>query len=81
MAKIKGVNMGEYQATHEEWKAYRWCIRNSIYISPKATGEATWTVTITNKGITNQDPKDYIKVVIWKTVFKYYKYYYDKYKI
>ena len=24
MAKSKGVNMGEYLATLEEWKAYRW---------------------------------------------------------
>jgi hypothetical protein len=81
MAKSKGINMGEYLATPEEWEAYRWCIRNAIYIAPKALTEARWTITITNKGITNQDPESYTKVVIWETVFKYYKYYYDKYKI
>jgi hypothetical protein len=79
MAKSKGVNMGDYLATPGEWEAYRWCIRNAIYIAPKALTEARWTITITNKGITNQDPESYTKVVIWETVFKYYKYYYDKY--
>jgi len=42
--------------------------------------DARWTITITNKGKTNQDPESYLRVVIWETVFKYYKYYYDKYK-
>ena len=79
MAKSKGINMGEYLATPEERKAYRWCIRNAIHIAPKALTEARWTITITNKGITNQDPESYTKVVIWETVFKYYKHYYDKY--
>jgi len=79
MAKSKGINMGEYLATHEEWEAYRWCIRNAIHIAPKALTEARWTITITNKGITNQDPESYTKVVIWETVFNYYKHYYDKY--
>ena len=79
MAKSKGINMGEYLATTEEWEAYRWCIRNAIHIAPKALTEARWTITITNKEITNQDPESYTKVVIWETVFKYYKHYYDKY--
>ena len=79
MAKSKGVNMGEYLATSEEWEAYRWCISNAIHIAPKALTEARWTITITNKGITHQDPESYTKVVIWETVFKYYKHYYDKY--
>ena len=79
MAKSKGINMGEYLATPEEWKAYRWCVRNAIHIAPKALTEARWTITITNKGITNQDPESYTKVVIWETVFNYYKHYYDKY--
>ncbi len=79
MAKSKGINMGEYLATLEEWEAYRWCIRNAIHIAPKALTGARWTITITNKGITNQDPESYTKVVIWETVFKYYKHYYDKY--
>ena len=79
MAKSKGINMGEYLATDDEWNAYRWCVRNAIHIAPKALTEARWTITITNKGITNQDPESYTKVVIWETVFKYYKHYYDKY--
>ena len=79
MAKSKGINMGEYLATDDEWNAYRWCVRNAIHIAPKALTEARWTITITNKGVTNQDPESYTKVVIWETIFKYYKHYYDKY--
>jgi len=79
MAKSKGINMGEYLATDDEWNAYRWCVRNAIHIAPKALTEARWTITITNKEVTNQDPESYTKVVIWETIFKYYKHYYDKY--
>ena len=81
MAKKKVGDMGEYLASPEQWEAYRWCIRNAIHVSPKALTDARWTITITNKGITNQDPESYTRVIIWETVFKYYKYYYDKYKI
>jgi hypothetical protein len=80
MAKSKGATMGEYLATAEEWKAYRWCLRNNIYIAPKAVTEVRWTITVTNKGKTNQDPENYPKVVIWEKVFNYYKHYYNKYE-
>ena len=38
--------MGSYLPTSEEAKAYHWCINNGIFISPFATGDATWYIDI-----------------------------------
>jgi len=80
MAKKGKVNMGNYMPDESEFKAYRWCITNNIYIAPKALTEARWSIVITNKDKTNEDPNSYTKVDIWKKIYEYYKYYYDKYK-
>ena len=39
MAWSKKINMGTYVASELELKAYIWCIRNKIYIAPKAISE------------------------------------------
>jgi hypothetical protein len=80
MAKKRGVDMGEYIADEKEWEAYRWCIRNNIFIAPKALTEARWSIVITNKNITHEDPNSYTKTVIWEKIYEYYKYYYNKYE-
>ena len=74
----KKVNMGNYNATDYETKAYAWCIRNKIYIAPKAINDAKWSIVITNNGKTYEDPSHYIKGLIWKKIYEYYKYYYEK---
>ena len=78
MAWGKKVNMGTYNATKHELKAYRWCIRNKIYIAPKAITEARWSITIENNGRTYEDPNHYIKGLIWEKIYEYYRYYYEK---
>ena len=78
MAWGKKVNMGTYNATEHELKAYRWCIHNKIYIAPKAITEARWSITIENNGRTYEDPNHYIKGLIWKKIYEYYRYYYEK---
>jgi hypothetical protein len=78
MAWGKKVNMGTYNATEHELKAYRWCIRNKIYIAPKAINEALWAITIENNGRTYEDPSHYIKGLIWEKIYEYYRYYYEK---
>ena len=80
MAKSKGINMGEYLATPEEWEAYRWCVNNNIYIAPKALTDARWSIVITNNNKTNEDPNSYTKTDIWIKIYEYYKYYYKKYE-
>ena len=47
------VNMGTYNPTIVETEAYIWCIRNKIYIAPKAINDARWSIVITNNGITH----------------------------
>ena len=78
MAWGKKINMGNYNATDHELKAYAWCIRNKIYIAPKAINDAKWSIVITNKGKTHEDPSHYIKDLIWEKIYEYYKYYYEQ---
>ena len=65
--------------TSEETKAYHWCINNGIFISPFATGDATWYIDIEIKNKTNRSPDSYGKDTIWIKMYEFYKYYYDKY--
>ena len=78
MAWAKKISMGTYVASELELEAYRWCIRNKIYIAPKAINEALWSIVITNNGRTHEDPSHYIKGLIWEKIYEYYKYYYEK---
>ena len=80
MAKKGKVNMGTYMPDELEFKAYRWCISNNIYIAPKALTEARWSIVITNNNKTNEDPNSYTKADIWIKIYEYYKYYYNKYE-
>ncbi len=70
--------MGLYSPSELELKAYIWCIRNKIYIAPKAINETRWSIVITNNGRTYEDPSQYIKDLIWEKIYEYYKYYYEK---
>ena len=78
MAWGKKINMGTYSASKLELEAYIWCIRNKIYIAPKAINETRWTIVITNNGKTHEDPSHYIKDLIWEKIYEYYKYYYEQ---
>jgi hypothetical protein len=80
MAKKSKINMGSYMPNEDEFKAYRWCVNNSIYIAPKALTEARWSIVITNNNKTNEDPNSYLKNDIWVKIYEYYKYYYKKYE-
>ena len=80
MSKKGKVNMGSYMPDELEFKAYRWCINNNIYIAPKALTEARWSIVITNNNKTNEDPNSYLKNDIWVKIYEYYKYYYNKYE-
>ncbi len=76
----KGViDMGNYAPTSREQLAKDWCIKNKIYVSPTAKSASEWYLTITNNNKVTQSPLYYKKVEIWKELFKFYTYYYDKY--
>ena len=72
--------MGEPGHNVNDWKAYRWCVRNQIAISPKAYSATQWHVEIRNKDRTNISPDTYGKTEIWAKIFEYCKYYYDKHR-
>lgn len=73
------VDMGFYAPSQNENDARRWCINNGIYISPKAFNTLEWYVCIVMNGKENKSPKTYKKVDIWKQVYLFYVYYYNKY--
>jgi hypothetical protein len=77
--KCNQVDMGFYDPTKNEDLAYSWCINNGIYISPKPANSSTWYLLIEINKKTNISPDAYKKVEIWKQLFKFYTYYYDKY--
>jgi hypothetical protein len=80
MAIKKGVDMGDYIFSDKEGEAYRWCVSNGIYISPQAKSLIQWYICIEMNKKVNVSPDAYKKIEIWKQIFKYYTYYYDKYK-
>ena len=80
MAGKNVVDMGDYLYSAKEFEAYKWCVDNGIYISPKAKSTTAWYINIEINKKSYVSPDSYEKVEIWKQVFKYYMYYYDKYK-
>jgi hypothetical protein len=78
--KKKGqIDMGNYVAKPREQDAYVWCIHNNIFIAPKAKSSNEWYLTININGKVNTSPMTYEKVEIWKELYKFYLYYYEKY--
>lgn len=79
--KKKGaIDMGRTGYDQKDWEAYRWCIRNKIWIAPKAKSNTEWWISITNKGRENISPEAYEKTIIWQKLFEYCRYYYEKYR-
>ena len=73
------VDMGFYASSEAEESARHWCINNGIYISPKAFNNLEWYVCIVMNNKENKSPKTYKKVDIWKQMYLFYLYYYNKY--
>ena len=81
MAKKKGaMDMGKYISSEEDLRAYSWCINNNIYISPWCKDNSSWYIDIVINGNSNKSPEAYKKNEIWKKLYEYYRYYYDKYR-
>jgi len=78
MAKKKGIDMGEYIPSDEEYKAFVWCIRNNIKIAPRARSESDWYLIIFINGKQFQSPLHYGKIDIWVQLYQFYLYYYNK---
>lgn len=74
------VDMGTYVYTPKEDLAYKWCINNNVKIYPKPKSQTEWYLIVNVNGVEKQSPEAYKKNEIWKNLFKFYTYYYDKYK-
>ncbi len=68
-----------YVFNDEEYTAYKWCINNDILISPFAQSETRYWIDIVNKGKQHRSPETYDWKNLYKTIFKFYYYYYEKY--
>ena len=73
------IDMGNHIPSTKEQEAYMWCIKNNIFVSPHAKSATEWYLDITINGNINISPTVYKKNDIWKQLYKFYIYYYDKY--
>ena len=77
----KGViQYGKYERTDEEYEAYRWCINNGIVIWPEVKIGPEWKIEIKINNTIHKSPESYGPVEVWKKMYEYYKYYYNKYE-
>ena len=67
--------------TDQNMKHVGWCTRNKISIAcnPRWDSDDLWDIEINIKNSRNIDPQPYEGTEIMAKVYKYYKYYYDKY--
>ena len=71
--------MGNYTASQSEFNAFKWCIDNGIYISPYANSTLEWYICITMNNKSSLSPSTYKKIDVWKQMYRFYLYYYNKY--
>ena len=74
------VDMGNYAPNEREAEAYAWCIRNNIKIAPMAKSNTEWYIDIIMNNKVSRSPLTYKKVDIWKQLYKFYLYYYNKHQ-
>ena len=73
------IDMGNYTASPSEFNAFKWCIDNGIYISPYANSTLEWYICITMNNKSSLSPSTYKKIDVWKQMYRFYLYYYNKY--
>ena len=73
------IDMGNYTASTSEFSAFKWCIDNGIYISPYADSTLEWYICITMNNKSSLSPSTYKKIDVWKQMYRFYLYYYNKY--
>lgn len=73
------IRYGSYNPTEEEITAKNWCIKNRIIIWPETKLATEWKIEIRLNGKSHWSPKKYRRDVVWKKMYDYYKYYYNKY--
>ncbi len=79
----KKWTMGSYSPTKEEQDAFNWGINNHIRISPVAVaGRSEWKIAIQLGDKKANVSKDvWGPVDIWKQLYDYYLYYFNKRKL
>lgn len=73
------IDMGNYAASELEFTAFKWCINNGIYIAPHANTALDWYICVTINDKSSLSPLTYKKIEVWKQIYRFYIYYYNKY--
>jgi len=63
----------------EQEKAWRWGLKNKVYISPFAASNTEWWIDINVNGKEVRSPKKYSGKEIWLKIYELYIYYFNKY--
>mgnify|MGYP001569291674 CR=1 len=74
------INYGEYKTSEKEFEAYRWCIKNNIIIWPETKLGIEWKIEIKINNKVHKSPEAYKAVEVWRKMYEYYLYYYNKYE-
>lgn len=81
--KKKNNSMPDYAATEEQQRAYRYCVRRDIKISPGGVAGVPnqWSIDICLDGRKwTKSPKTFGRDEIWEVFYNYCMYYYAKKK-
>ena len=75
--------MGTYTNTTKQAEAWRWCIKNNIKIVPKPAKRGNpedWYILIDINNKQHLSPETYGPGDIWRKLYEYCEYYYDKHR-
>lgn len=73
--------MGNYAFSDKEFEAARWCIKNNIVVSVHPSKIPNqWHLDVILNKKSNITPMTFGPIEIWKKLYEYYLYYFNKYK-
>ena len=72
--------MPNYTPSDDERKAYMYCVRNNIRISPAAIpgDNDHWHIEIFSNNKWNASPQKFDKTEVWGVCYNYCKHYYEQ---
>ena len=57
------IHYGKYDASQEDFEAYRWCINNGIIIFPEMKLASPWSIEIKINGKVHKSPEQYLSLI------------------
>lgn len=79
LKKKKAEEMKPILRNKEQEQAYRWGLKNKVYISPFAASSTEWWIDINVNDKEIRSPIKYSGKDIWEKIFELYIFYFNKY--